>query len=131
MASSCNSYPLTQPFTITLNPHGGGVFVSHSNAAEVSLTRTYDSVLPTTTLTLPSLPGLNGEYTSVAPVTLTVDFSEDVTDFTASDVTVTNGIANNVVEIAADQYTVDLVRFEVSRGCVGPLANGQLLGHFP
>jgi len=66
---------------------------------QVTLTRTYDTVLPTTTITLPTLAGEGGEYTNVAPVTITVDFSEDVQGFTASDVTVTNGAASNVVEV--------------------------------
>ena len=42
------------------------------------------------------------------PFTVTIQFSEDVTGFTVGDITVTRGVASNLVAIDADTYTVDI-----------------------
>ena len=42
------------------------------------------------------------------PFTVTVQFSEDVTGFAVGDITVTRGVASNLVAIDADTYTVDI-----------------------
>lgn len=63
----------------------------NGNAAASSLTRTFDSVKPTVSLTS-TAPSL----TNIASIPVTVTFSEPVTGFTAADVTVLGGTVGTV-----------------------------------
>jgi hypothetical protein len=49
------------------------------------------------------------EPTDVTPIPFTIVFSEAVTGFSASGITVTNGTATNFVQVDAQNYTVDIV----------------------
>jgi hypothetical protein len=70
------------------------------NVASSSLSFTLDTVVPTATVVAPSVPN------SAGALTYTVNFSEAVTGFDASDIAVVNGKAGAVTAISASQYTV-------------------------
>ena len=61
----------------------------------------YETVKPTITINGPSTP-------QNAAFTVTFDFSEDVTGFTASDVSVGNASLSNFVSVTAAQYTATI-----------------------
>ncbi|NDG42065.1 MAG: hypothetical protein EBY28_22520, partial [Betaproteobacteria bacterium] len=70
------------------------------NVASSSLSFTLDTVVPTATVVAPSAPN------SAGALTYTINFSEAVTGFDASDIAVVNGKAGAVTAISASQYTV-------------------------
>src|SRR5262249_33565410 len=73
------------------------------NTASNTLTLTFDNVAPTATITTTAT-----DPTSVNPIPFTVTFSEDVTGFTASGLTITNGTASNFTMVNAHTYTFDV-----------------------
>ncbi|GDY14470.1 hypothetical protein LBMAG53_33480 [Planctomycetota bacterium] len=89
----------TGPYTTTITPTADGVVsidlaansaadaAGNGNSAATQLSRTYDATTPTATLSASAGP-FN------APFTVTITFSEAVTGFTASDLSVTNGSAS-------------------------------------
>ncbi|MCX6012470.1 MAG: Ig-like domain-containing protein, partial [Chloroflexi bacterium] len=64
---------------------------------------TCDNTVPTVTLSSTST-----SPTRIAPIPMTVTFSEAVTGFVVSDITVINGTAGNFVAISAAIYTFDV-----------------------
>ncbi len=70
------------------------------NVASSSLSFTLDTVAPTANVVATSAPN------SAGALTYTVNFSEAVTGFDASDIAVVNGKAGAVTAISASQYTV-------------------------
>jgi hypothetical protein len=82
----------------------------NNNNAAVQLARTYDSAQPTVTI---SAPASNPTRTSPIPVTIT--FSEEVTGFTSSEVTVVNGAKSSFTG-SGTTYTLN----------VAPLADGAV-----
>ena len=50
----------------------------------------------------------NGSTTNDDPITFTFQFSENVTDFDASDITITNGTAGTFTAVDGDTYTLDV-----------------------
>ena len=66
------------------------------NTASNTITVTFDNVAPTPTITTTA-----SDPTSVNPIPFTVTFSEDVTGFTASGLTITNGTASNFTMVNA------------------------------
>ncbi|MDT9191170.1 MAG: Ig-like domain-containing protein, partial [Limnospira sp. PMC 894.15] len=74
----------------------------NSNLAATQLTRIYDITPPTVTLTTEAADTVNAAFT------VTATFSEEVTDFNASDITVANGIASNFEVVNATTYTFDI-----------------------
>jgi hypothetical protein len=86
-------------FTFTVTPAAQGVVTvgipasgatdaaGNSNTAAVPLSRTFDTVAPTVTITTTA-----PDPTNVSPIPMTATFSEPVTGFVAGDITVTNGV---------------------------------------
>jgi hypothetical protein len=107
VSGSGNSY------SVSVTPSGQGVVtvdilagvvidaVGNGNIAG-TLSRTYDNVAPTVAITSPSAESTN----AVIPVTIT--FSESVTGFDVTDLTLVNGVASNFVAVSATEYTVDI-----------------------
>jgi len=73
----------------------------NNNTAATGLTRTADITAPTVTLTSAS-PTVNGLFS------ITATFSEDVTGFDNTDITVTNATVGNFVTLDAKTYTFDV-----------------------
>jgi predicted lipase len=103
-------------YTFDLTPSGQGTVTAdiaadaasdgagNGNAAAAQFSRTYDTVAPTVTMTsLASDP-----VHDASPISVTVQFSETVTDFTVDDITSVNGSVSNFVAVDGDTYTFDL-----------------------
>ena len=78
------------------------------NTASNTLTRTFDNVRPSLTLTSGTADPTNGT------IAVTAQFSETVTGFVVGDISVTNGTAGSFVAVDGDTYTF----------VVTPTANG-------
>jgi Ca2+-binding RTX toxin-like protein len=76
--------------------------VGNNNTAATQLTRTYDTVAPTVALSSTAATTVN------APFAVTATFTEDVTGFDATDITVGNGTASNFTTVDAKTYTFDV-----------------------
>ncbi|MEG4264813.1 Ig-like domain-containing protein, partial [Microcoleus sp. Pol12A4] len=74
----------------------------NNNTAATQLTRTRDTVVPTVALTSASPTTVN------APFSVTATFSEDVTGFDNTDITVANATVGNFVTVDAKTYTFDV-----------------------
>ena len=72
------------------------------NTASNTLTRTYDSGVPSVVLSTTA-----SDPTNVSPIPVTATFSESVTGFTIGDITVTNGVASNLAG-GPSVYTFDV-----------------------
>ena len=83
----------------------------NGNSAAAPFSRTFDSDAPTVTMTSAA-----PDPTNTSPILVTVQFSEDVTGFIASDIAVNNAALANFVTVDGDTYT-----FEVT-----PLGNGMV-----
>jgi hypothetical protein len=101
------------------------------NVASSSLSFTLDTVAPTATVVASSVPN------SAGALTYTINFSEAVTGFDASDIAVVNGKAGAVTAISASQYTVAVtpdpstspVSLAVSVPAAGPTAANDIAGN--
>jgi FKBP-type peptidyl-prolyl cis-trans isomerase FkpA len=92
----------TDTFRYTVQDTDGRV----SNEATVTVTVTGpDSVRPTTTLTASTATN----PTAASPIPFVVTFSESVTGFEASDVTVTNGTVTNFTASGAATFTFGVI----------------------
>ncbi|MGB8689445.1 MAG: Ig-like domain-containing protein, partial [Microcoleus sp.] len=87
----------------------------NNNTAATQLVRTADTVAPTVTLTSTSTPTVNGLFG------VTATFTEDVTGFDTTDITVANATASNLVAVNAKTYTFD----------VTPTADGNVTVDIP
>jgi hypothetical protein len=108
-------------YSFTVTPTGQGLVsvnipadvaqdvATNGNAVSNTLTRTYDNLAPTVTLSSTASPG----PTNLSPILLTATFSEGVTGFVIGDITVGNGTASNFSGSGA-LYTFDIT----------PIANG-------
>ncbi|PHX53273.1 hypothetical protein CP500_022375 [Tychonema bourrellyi FEM_GT703] len=74
----------------------------NNNTAATQLTRTADVTAPTVTLTSASTTTVNGLFA------VTATFSEDVTGFDNTDITVANATVGNFVTVDAKTYTFDV-----------------------
>jgi hypothetical protein len=99
-------------YTVDITPVADGVVTvsvpvgaaqdadTNDNLASALLTRTFDSTVPTvvvsTQVTSP---------TTTSPISITIQFSEAVTEFIGSDITVTNATVSNFVAVDGDTYT--------------------------
>jgi hypothetical protein len=72
------------------------------NTASATLSRTYDSVSPTITVSTSV-----GSATINSPIPVTFTFSESITGFSLVDITVTNGTAGNLLG-SGTTYTADI-----------------------
>ena len=102
-------------YTFVVTPSGQGAVsvvvpsasaqdaAGHGNSTSNTLNRTYDSIPPTVALTtLTSSPTLD------TPITYTATFSESVSDFTLSDITVTHATVGNFHRVSGTVYTFDV-----------------------
>jgi hypothetical protein len=80
------------PGSVTVNIPASVAADAASNGNIVSnvLSRTYDNIAPTVTISTTAT-----EPTSTSPIPVTITFSESVTGFVAGDITVTNGTAGS------------------------------------
>jgi uncharacterized repeat protein (TIGR02543 family) len=77
----------------------------NSNTAAAQLSRTYDSVRPAV-----ALSSTAADPTSVSPVPVTITFSEPVTGFTESDISVGNGtVASGSLSGSGAAYTANII----------------------
>ena len=102
-------------YTFSVTPSGQGeVTVSigenvahdaagNGNVAASPLSRTYDTVAPTVTLTSTA-----SDPTKTSPIPLTATFSETVTDFVGGDITASNGTTGTFVAVSGTVYTFDV-----------------------
>ncbi len=81
---------LNSAVTVLANAGGAQDSAGNSNTASNTLSRTYDSIQPTVTLSSTTTSPANGA------IAVTATFSESVTGFDASDVTVTNATVGAV-----------------------------------
>lgn len=90
---------------VTVDVPGSGAqdTAGNNNSASNSLTRTFDTIQPTVTLSTTST-----DPTNVSTIPVTVTFSETVTGFDSSDVTTSNGTVNNF-NGSGSSYSFDLV----------------------
>jgi hypothetical protein len=91
--------------TVTITISGSTVTDSAGNAntASDTLSRSFDNVVPTVTLTTAiSSPTL------LTPIPFTATFSENVTGFSLADVSVTNATTGNFVAVSETVYTFDV-----------------------
>jgi Domain of unknown function (DUF4347)/Bacterial Ig-like domain/RTX calcium-binding nonapeptide repeat (4 copies) len=75
---------------------------NNPNTAAIALTRTADLVVPTVALTSAADPNVKGLFS------VTATFSENVSNFIASDITLTNATLSNFVAISGTTYTFDV-----------------------
>jgi hypothetical protein len=75
----------------------------NTSAFSTPVTFTVDSVVPTATIS--STAGNSGGSTATSPIPYTVTFSEAVTGFAVTDLTVSGGTAGSFVVVSATQYT--------------------------
>ncbi|MDD4989348.1 MAG: Ig-like domain-containing protein, partial [Candidatus Pacebacteria bacterium] len=73
------------------------------NIASNTLTRTYDSIAPSVSLTTSTV-----SPTSNTPISYTATFSEPVTGFTVGDITSTNAAVGNFHTVSSSVYTFDV-----------------------
>ncbi|MEG4409228.1 Ig-like domain-containing protein, partial [Microcoleus sp. MON2_D5] len=102
----------TYNFTVTPNADGPVTvdvpaatatdIAGNNNTAATQLTRTNDATAPTVALTSASPTITN------APFSVTATFSEDVTGFDNTDITVANATVGNFVTVDAKTYTFDV-----------------------
>jgi hypothetical protein len=76
---------------------------TNTNLAATQFSITYDSILPTTSITSTS-----SGTTEVPIIPMTVSFSEGVTGSAVGDVTVSNGTLSNFAVVSATSYTFDV-----------------------
>jgi hypothetical protein len=110
-ASAFSGSGASYTFTVTASAQGAvtvdvgaGAATSAAGTANVAatqLSRTFDSALPTVTLSSPSVTPVNGSFS------VTATFSESVTGFVLGGVAVTNGTASNLAGSGAT-YTFDV-----------------------
>jgi RNA 3'-terminal phosphate cyclase len=75
---------------------------NNNNTAAIALTRTADLVVPTVALTSTALTDVKGLFS------VTATFSENVSNFIASDITLTNATLSNFVAVSGTTYTFDV-----------------------
>ena len=76
---------------------------TNGNTAAVNLTRVFDNVAPTVTITSTA-----SDPTNVSPIPVTITFSETVTGFVVGDIGVTNGTAGTFVPVSGTVYAANI-----------------------
>ncbi|HJS20769.1 MAG TPA: Ig-like domain-containing protein [Anaerolineales bacterium] len=77
--------------------------IGNLNTAASQLSRTFDTVVPTVAITSAA-----SDPTNTLPISVTAQFSENVTDFNAGDITLGNATVGNFIAVDGDTYTFDL-----------------------
>jgi hypothetical protein len=115
-------------FTFDLTPLGTGLVTAdiaaglatdtagNANSAAVQFSRIFDSDTPAVTMSSAAF-----DPTNSSPIPVTVQFSENVTGFNASDITASNATIGNFVAVDSDTYTLNLI----------PLADGLVTADIP
>jgi broad specificity phosphatase PhoE len=100
---------------------------NNNTAAASALSRTYDNVAPTV-----ALSSAASDPTNSSPFSVTITFSEAVSNFVAGDISVTNGAASNLATTNNIVYTADitpsgqvLVQVNVAAGVANDAANNN------
>ncbi len=125
-------------YSINITPSGQGAVTvniaagvaadaaGNSNTAATQFSRTYDNVSPTVTLSSTA-----SEPTNASPIPVTIIFSETVTGFDASDITVANGTKGTLSGSGAS-YSIDVtpsaagtVTIDVAAGVVADAAGNS------
>jgi hypothetical protein len=110
-------------------------FAGNLNTATDTITRTFDSVAPSTLLKWDGGAGQCGAdgadadcgYTNISPVPFTVVFGEDVTGFVVGDLSLANGVASNLVSThTGHRYTIDVTPSEGLVVAVVPASVAQV-----
>ncbi|MEJ5275468.1 MAG: Ig-like domain-containing protein [Thermogemmata sp.] len=92
------------PVTVSIAANVAQDAAGNNNAASNTVTLTSDRTKPT-----PTVSTTAGSSTNNNPIPFTVTFDENVTDFTAGDVLVTNGSIINFTQVNGSTYTFDVV----------------------
>jgi len=79
-----------------------------------------------------SLTSSVSPLTAVTPIPMEIRFSEDIEDFSVSDLVVSNGVASNLLEISTDKFTFDItpnsdgvtITAQLPAGVVNELGSG-------
>ncbi|MCC6458270.1 MAG: hypothetical protein IT328_25175 [Caldilineaceae bacterium] len=107
-------------YTFNLIPTADGVVTANiaagvaqdaagnNNTAASELSRTYDTTVPDNTPPSVSMTSSAPNPTNVSPIPVTVQFSEIVNGFVASDISVTNGTVSGFTVVDGDTYTFNL-----------------------
>ncbi|HJR78720.1 MAG TPA: Ig-like domain-containing protein [Anaerolineales bacterium] len=102
-------------YTFDLSPSGQGLATAdiaasvatdtagNGNTAATQFSRAFDSDAPTAAIT-----SAESDPTNTSPITVTVQFSENVTGFAVGDITISNAIVGNFNAVDSDTYTFDL-----------------------
>ncbi|HEY3015907.1 MAG TPA: Ig-like domain-containing protein [Nocardioides sp.] len=102
-------------YTVDVTPAGPGAvtlalpadlvtdLAGNGNDASNTASRMFDNVAPTVVMTSGT-----GDPTSISPISVTAQFSENVTGFTAGDVSVSGATLGNFVAVDGDTYTFNL-----------------------
>ncbi len=90
--------------TVTVNVAGSVATdaAGNNNSAATALTRVYDNVAPTVTLSSTATDPTN------ASIPVTITFSESVTGFVVGDISITNGSAGSFSSVNAYTYTANI-----------------------
>ncbi|MFC2104347.1 M6 family metalloprotease domain-containing protein [Bacteroidota bacterium] len=89
--------------TVQLTENSVDDIAGYGNIASNVFSIEYDGTLPTVAIT-----STESTSTQVSPIPLTFTFSEDITDFAITDITVTNGTAGNFNTTSASIYTAEI-----------------------
>src|SRR6266850_1395596 len=102
------------PVSVDIGPNGATDAAGNGNTAATQVTRTYDSIAPTVVIssTAPN-------PTNTSPIPFKATFSESVTGFTASGITVGNG---SVVGASFAGCGVNMYCFDVTPAGQGPVS---------
>jgi hypothetical protein len=109
--STVNAYTYTASITpaaagtVTVNVAGSVATdaAGNNNIAATALSRVYDNVVPTVTISSSA-----ANPTNSSPIPVTITFSESVTGFVVSDISVTNGTAGSFSAVNAYTYTASI-----------------------
>ncbi len=103
-------------YTFNLTPSGQGLVTAdiaqnaasddagNGNTQATQFSRTYDSVVPTVTMS----SVVSDPVHNTSPISVTVQFSETVSGFTIDDITAVNGSVSNFAAVDGDTYTFKL-----------------------
>jgi hypothetical protein len=91
---------------------------SNQNTASNTISRKFDNVAPSVTITSTS-----ANPTNVSQIKVTFTFSETVAGFTLADISVTNGTAGSFVAVSGAIYTANITTFALAQVSINVLAN--------
>ncbi len=94
--------------TVDVTAYSATDNAGNDNTAATQLSVTYDNIKPTVVIS-----SQTNNLTNENPLTITIDFSKEVSSFDLSDITVSNGTVDNLIEvIAGKQFTAGITPSE-------------------